>query len=213
MNQWMLGVAVASVKVGDVAVPKKPGVRGRLLFQVDSPERPGEDASTSFTWDLKQTALGAKDLDKIVHGGVVVKQRIVEVFGEGIAPIQVHFLQDIRRDWFQKMIGKFIETSANALLGTVAVGPIKLGALLKAEDGLKLGDKEYSQKLGYVEIPVTLKDGWTQQDTFDLKAKADVAILEINPPNPINHPPAMTKIVAAGATSMTLGVKVLVARL
>jgi hypothetical protein len=214
MNQWMLCMAVTSAEVKNVAVPKKPGLLGRLLFQVDSPEKPGEDATTFFTWDLpKKTSLDARDLDTIVRGGVIVKQRIIEAFEEGIAPIKVHFLQDIQRDWFQKIIGTSFTAAASTLLGAVSVGPIKLGALLKAEDGLKLGDKKYSQKLGHTEIPVKLQDGWTLERSFDLVARADAAILEVKPPDPVNLPPVMTKVVATGATSMALGVKVSVARL
>lgn len=181
-------------------------ITNRLLIQVNDTDNSNETLSTAIDFkgedgvDLPQEAL-----HKALPYGIAFKNvDFHQAFDEPLI-VNFHHFQDTKKDFLQKLLGKFIEFSFLGLLeGTKLVG-VKLDKLLGLEEGLKIGKDTYSQKLGFRELVISPEDFETDQTkTEPVKLKCPENVFHIKFKKPGSSQVIKKKVIGKGSISLEM---------
>lgn len=198
MRNWSLDLRLGEVTTHAVANTEMLADRKkRLLFQLVSPVEAGKHPTTTFTFEgpddrpLKPIGI-CPDLPDAV---LFKSQPVLRPFGEA-ARLRVHFLLDFKRPWFVTVLGRFIQATLSTLVKGITLGQVTLDQLLGEELGFKLGDKTYSQKLGYFELDLATPTTEEQPARQMLSLKAPAEVSHCVMPHPGGRPGPVQVVLA-----------------
>ncbi len=197
-----VAVRITRLTVGQTGRAGRKEVANRFVFQILHPTRHDDNPAVSFAVGSAEGAVPPAELDAALPDALVFKgQPFAQAFDEPVR-IRIHHFQDVARDWLQLAAGRVFASALGSFLGKVGLASVSLTDLIDPAQSLRLGEDEFSQKLGYAEVvvdPRVTRPGDVQRLTAKLVAGEDVTAFA--PLGPQGEPKRVTLAAQGQLTS------------
>jgi hypothetical protein len=179
MKEWNFVLQLTGVRVR-YQVPSKRKINERLVFQLQSPRKPGEHVSVTFSLDPEQTGmtLGKPEIDKIAQDGLLLVEKVTQPKPRTALTLGVTFSQDIQKDWLQQLLGKAVTVVAEDALKSLKLINFTCADVIDAGAYLKLKGATISHPLAAMKHHFQFAQA-EESITFNMTATRDVKILDV----------------------------------
>jgi hypothetical protein len=184
MKEWNFVLQLTGIRV-KYQLPTKRKINERLVFQLQSPRKPGEHVSATFCVDPEKTGMTLRkaEIGKIAQDGLLLVEKVTQPEPRTTLTLGVTFSQDMQKDWLQKLLGRAITVAAEGALKSLKLVNFTCADIIDADAYLKLQGATISNPLAAMKHDFPFAQA-EESITFNMTATRDVKILDAGFPGP-----------------------------